>query len=165
VYGELQGSGGPYPANPGNVDWANPGDTPGPGWPLHPTTGLITPYLDPVVTKPNRTWLGWKMLGTGTIDIRSFITLIGVVGGAVTITVSVAKNGTPIESETIVPGWSGGLAGWTGHSLIEMTGVSVATNDIISLQLGWTGPMYFGRTPAGTGQNGETLKIVGGSLA
>ncbi len=164
LYCELQGSGGPYPANPGNVNWANPGDTPGPGWNYRPTTGLVEPYLAPVVTKPNRTWLGIKMLGTGTIDASSFITLIGVLGGSVTITVDLCINGTPVATEVINPPWTGGLAAWTGHSSLSVTAESVSTNDILTLELGWTGPMYFGRTPAGTGQNGETLKVTGGSL-
>jgi hypothetical protein len=162
LYGILYASRGPFPVNPGGVWWATTGSNPGAGWELRPTTGLIEAINDPMNGRP---YSGWKMLGTGTVDVSSFITVVGVLGGAVTIHVAITVNGVEVASKDVVPDYSGGLA-FTYQSIgLDASAVAVVANDEIKLTLGWTGNMYFGRTPGGTGQNGEHLAITGGSLS
>jgi hypothetical protein len=166
VFCSLQASAGPYPANPGGVWFAHVGDSPGAGWTLEPTKGLVSAVVDPLPPKAGRPYSGIKILGTGTVDISLFLTTVGVLGGATTVTASITKNGAVVKSEAHVPAWSHGLQGWTDSFTVTTTGLSVVPNDIIAATIGFTGSnIYFFRTPAGTGQNGESLKITGGSLA
>lgn len=165
VFCSLQGSGGPYPTNPGGVWFANVGDSPGPGWVIEPTKGLVSAVVDPAPPKAGKPYSGIKILGTGTVNVTLYLTTIGVLGGATTVTASITKNGGVVASEAHTPTWVHGLTGYGDSFTVTVTGLSVVPNDIIAATIGNTGNIYFFRTPAGTGQRGESLKITGGSLA
>lgn len=168
LYGVLYGSGGPYDTENGTglVHWANPGDTPGPGWEVRPTTGLITMLTDATPPHPNRTHYGWQVTGTGTINVRTFLTTYGILLNDIsyTWTCAITKNGTIVASEVFAP-TPGNLVpqGWDPE--VTISGLAVVPGDIIETRL-TSSPSKpaFWRTPRGSGQNGECLEITGGSL-
>jgi len=161
VYGALLGSGGPHS---GIVWFANPGDSPGPGWHLEPTTGLVTLLQSGTPPSGNRTWYGIQIDGTGTVDVNLRLTWVGVAVGDYVVTAAILLNGAPVAYEDQAV--SGFLSFKAGSFAINITGLDVVPDDLIQAALSYTGPSFpFFRTPAGTGQQGESLKIVGGSLA
>jgi hypothetical protein len=165
LFGILRGSGGPYTTENGSniVHWANPGDTPGPGFPLEPTTGDIEIMTDGSPPHINRTHWGWKVTGTGTVDAEFYATTIGIASDY-TVTWAVCLNGVVVESITQnVVGASGGTV---LAQLVTATGITVEPDDELTATITCIPPTVpFFRTPAGTGQNGERFAITGGSLS
>ncbi len=172
VYGILRGSGGPYDTEFGTalVYWANPGDTPGPGYPLEPTTGPLTVLTDGTPPKANRTHYGWQIDGNGTIDVTAFLTVYGIIGEGIvyTWTMAICKNGTPVASiaadfEAPV-GANMASQGW--DPIVSVASLAVSNGDEITVTLETSDPrVFFWRTPRGTGQNGERLEITDGALS
>jgi hypothetical protein len=166
LYGTLNGSGGPFTTTEGDnlVYWAHPGDSPGPGFEIIPTTGLISPLLD--ATPPsNRTYYGWLIEGDGTVDVEFYATTVGVLIDDInfTITWAICLNGVPIESAA--QNVSGFLEFMARDQLLTATGVAVTDGDEITATLTCVPPtLPFFRTPAGAGQANERLVITGGSL-
>jgi len=163
VYGILRQSKGPFE---NTVYWSFPGDSPHAGYPLQPTTGLLEPGSDP--DPPNATWpyTGWKVTGTGTVDVTLFLTATGVLIDNInyTITWAITLNGTIVASE--VTNAQGFLKGWADEQTVTVTGLSVAPDDVIGASLTCDPPtMPFFMTPYATGQAGERLEITGGTLA
>jgi hypothetical protein len=165
LFGILRGSGGPYTTENGAnlVHWANPGDTPGPGFPLEPTTGLLTVLTDGSPPHLNRTHYGYQIDGDGTIDVEFYTTIIGIASDF-TVVWSILLNGLVVETESqVVAGASGGTV---LAQLLTIDGLAVANGDVLTASIESIPPTVpFFRTPAGTGQNGERLAITGGSLS
>lgn len=164
VYGILRQSQGPDTDNV--VHWSFPGDSPHAGYPTQATSGLVEVITDP--SPPNAGWpySGWKVTGTGTVDVTFFATATGVLVNDTlyTITWAIRKNGIAVASESGTA--QGSLQFWTDSRTVTITGLSVVPDDVIDAVVSCVpDTMPFFRTPLGTGQNGERLEITGGSLA
>ena len=163
VYGILYMTKGPFG---GIVYYASPGDLPPTGFELKPTVGLLEAVLD--VSPPNASWpyTGWKVTGTGTIDITFFATVTGVPEGLPTITFTVLLNDVVVGSTAVVDGSLNTGLHYLGLSgKVEVAALAVVPNDIITANITASFPFAFFQTPSGTGQNGERLEITGGSLS
>lgn len=149
------------------------GDAPEAGLPLSPTVGLIEMVNDPGgAGGADRPFSGIKMLGSGTVDGKVFATWAGVevgIGNEYTITLSLAVNGTVVDSEVSIVGIpvdaDGFLAFASGGITLEFSGVTVATDDVLTATIMCSPPMPMFTVPSGAGQNGEQFVITGGSLA
>jgi hypothetical protein len=164
VYGTLRQAKGPATDN--IVWWGHVGDNPRAGFVLAPTTGLIEPILD-TVNGPHATYWqysGWKVTGTGTIDVTLYVSTVHVTEGPVTITFSITKNGVAVAAEEVAF-TSAGLLGHSIAQTVTITGLAVAPDDIIRATVTRAGRVYAFMIPAGAGQQNERLEITGGSLA
>lgn len=169
LYGILYVGFGPRTTEYGtNVYYyANPGDTPGPGFLYKPTTGLITPLQDATPPGGNGSWYAWRVDGDGTIDVNAFQTLYGIKMDniAYTWTLAICLNGVPVASNVHNP-VPGNLSpeGWSPS--VSVTGLAVANGDLITVTA-TSSPKNpeFWTSPFGTGQDGERLEITGGELS
>jgi hypothetical protein len=148
------------------VYWGKPGDTPPPGYVVEPTVGPITTITDGDAPNPSWPYTGWLMGGSGTVDLRLFASVAGVLLDNIlySITFAITRNGTVVASEVITA--QGHLQYW--HDLVDVTvaAVSVSNGDVIAGTIICSPPtMPYFRTPSETGQNGEQLTITAGSLA
>ncbi|MEO5965227.1 MAG: hypothetical protein ABIR11_07155 [Candidatus Limnocylindrales bacterium] len=159
TYGILYRSGGPWD---GLAYWGFPGDTPGAGYVLKPTTGLIEVIPAPIVYNGNHPYYGWKINGSGTVDVEMYATVIGVMIGSYTITYGIALNGVLVASN--VQTASGHLVPYGGSGLVTVSGLAVAPDDVLTAVVTCVPGMYFFRTPAGTGQGGERFVVTGEAL-
>lgn len=171
VYGILRMTKGPsqVPASGTDVWFAFPGDDPGPGYPLEPTTGLISPILDGDPTFAGWPYSGWLIEGTGTVDVTFYTTTVGVIMNAPishTVTFSILLNGVVVASTVETVTLASGFAAAGPSGLVTIEDLAVVPDDVISAlvtcQPAMTGPL---RWASGTGQNGERLEITGGSLS
>lgn len=163
VSGILRQSKGPFSDV---VWWSFPGDSPHAGYPLEPTTGLVEP-IEPG-SPPNAIWpyTGWKVTGTGTVDVTLFTTATGVLIDNIdyTITAAICLNGTIVASQVKLA--SGFLKGWAEDFEVSVSTLAVAPDDEITATLVCSPPtMPFFMTPYATGQAGERLQITDGVLA
>lgn len=160
TYGIIRLSKGPFD---GLVYWQAPGDTPPSGYQTQPTEGLIEPLTDG--SPPNANWplYGWKINGTGTVDVTAFLTAVGVLGAG-TVTFGIALNGVVVESESVVV--SGFLEFWSHEFRIDLAALDVVPDDELTVLLSCTpaGGIHMFLTPAGAGQQGERFEITGGTL-
>lgn len=164
--GILRQSAGPFPAEGNLVYWDFVGDNPNAGFPLEPTTGMIEALEDGSPPDALRPFYGWKVTGTGTVDVEFFATTVGVLVDDIEylITYAICLNGIVVASETT--GASGFLEFWTDEKLVSVSALAVVPDDEITATIVCTPPtMPFFRTPAATGQVGERLRITGGSLS
>lgn len=140
------------------------GDSPPAGWPTQPTTGLISALTD--ATPPNTNWAiyGWKVEGTGTIDLLFFASAAGVIGGGTyTVTWAICKNGTIVASEVQSP-TGAGLAYWKGEQSVTVSALAVVPDDVLTCTVTCSPEMPRSLVvPAGVG-NGERFEVTGGSL-
>lgn len=158
--GILYRSAGPFDG--GQVYFDASGDLPESGLPESPTTGLIEAIVDGSPPDAGRPFAGWKMLGDGTVDGEIYVTTVGVgLNVAYTMTLSLAVNGTIVQSEVLIQTVDGYMA---SHILLTFTGVTVATDDELIAILTCSPAMPFFGTPYGAGQQGERFVITGGSL-
>lgn len=169
LYGILYVGFGPRQTEYGTdiLYFANPGDTPGPGFEYRPTTGLITPMQDATPPGGNGSWYAWRVDGDGELDLVFFTNVIGVIiPPGIDITYSVNLNGTPVESVTHSEA-AEGLEGHGDSATITITGLAVSNGDLITAHVSFSpaGHYAFGRSPAGTGQNGQRLEITGGTVS
>jgi hypothetical protein len=160
----LYRSAGPYD---GLVWWDASGDNPEAGLPEAPTTGMLDILIDMGgPTGANRPYYAIKVTGTGTVDVEFFGSTTGVLVDDInyTITYAIRVNGSVVASESVVV--SGFLEYHQHFQLVTATAVPVLPDDEITASISTVpASMPFFRTPAGAGQNGERLKITGGSLA
>ena len=134
------------------------GDEPPSGYPGRPTVGLVEP------DGSTGDWTGFRINGTGTVDIVWQFTTCGVpAGGETLILWKIMKNGaTPVESSVIVPG---GLYYWKYNHQMSAT-FSVEPGDVITCAIECLAPVIaFFRAPAGAGNLTHRLEITGGSLS
>ena len=135
-----------------------------PGYVVVATAGLISATL--ATSPPNPTWpyKGWTINGTGTINVRFFATVTGVLmdNTAHVITWHILRNGGSVASESQAV--SGHLK-YLGTSQ-EVLGASIAVvpGDVITPAIFHTPAIPLFRTPQGTGQAGERFEITGASL-
>jgi hypothetical protein len=146
--------------------YANPGDTPGPGFEYRPTTGLLTPLQDATPPGGNGSWYAWRIDGDGTVDVVCHITGYGILlGGSSTWTLAINLNGTPVaDAEATFT--SDGLLGQGWDPTVTITDLAVTNGDLITATLIATDPQpAFFRAVRGAGQGGERLEITGGDLS
>jgi hypothetical protein len=167
LYGILRGSSGPDTTENGSnlVHWGNTGDDNVPGYAIIPTTGDIEVLVDasPPQGRPN--W-GWKVTGTGTVDVEFFATTTGVLIDDINyaVTWAICLNGVVVASAS--QNAQGFLVGWGSSQLVTVSALAVVPDDEITATLTCIPPtMPFFRTPAGAGQANERLVITGGSLS
>jgi hypothetical protein len=136
------------------------GDAPIAGAPIQPTVGLIEALNDPAgPLAPSWDYFGWKINGTGTVDVKFYCSTVGVTGG-IDITFEIRKNGVAVASETKNTG---------PHMSADMTviglAIPVVPDDVISayIQCDPAGLPFF-QAPRGTGDNAEALTITGGTV-
>jgi hypothetical protein len=164
VYGILYRTSGP--AIDGTVYFDFPGDTPGAGYELRPTSGAIEVLTDGDPPNPGYPELGFKVTGTGTIDVTFYATTTGVLidNNVYTVTWAILKNGVQVASESQVV--SGFLELAFLEQSVTVSALDVAPDDEITAYLQCVPrTMPFFGTPAGTGQRGERLEITGGTLS
>ena len=163
VYGVLYGSDGPHS---NLVYFARTGDNPGPGWQYKPKTGAIS-YLEDLTPPHGRPYYGFEVTGTGTIDVKMFLTTYGIKMNDIVYTwsVHICLNGVSVADVTFNP-TPGNLSPQGWDPTVTITGLSVAPGDLVTGELR-VSPSFpaFWRTPRGSGQNGERLEITGGSLS
>jgi hypothetical protein len=149
------------------VWFAQPGDTPPPGYAVQPTVGDIEVIQDtggPYGT--GWSYQGWKVNGTGTLDVAFYASTVGVLIDNITysITYAIRLNGSVVASEAV--NVSGFLVPHGHFQLVTVAGLAVEPDDEISATITCIPPtMPFFRSPLGTGQEGERLEITGGTLA
>jgi hypothetical protein len=160
-----------YQSKGGNGDitrFGSTGDTPAPGWTSQPKVGLVSYVQNLSAPNPGWTYEGFEIDGTGTVDVRLFLTTAGVLDGTKDIVYSILLNGAPVATETnnktLSPGQS--LEYMADEQEVTITGLAVEPGDIIAASVSClpTAMPFFG-SPAGTGQSGESLSITGGTLA
>lgn len=153
------------------LNWGKSGDAPPPGYPTRPTVGLIAPLADPAPYDSVYPWIGWSILGTGTVDVIVVASYIGVLepgdnSRVRTMTLTLRRNGTAVPGATASRSHTGGLRLYSGVLAVDIDGVAVASGDQLTATLTLTGA---GATPAkvalATGQNGERFEITGGGLS
>ncbi len=153
------------------LNWGPVGDTPPSGYPTRPTVGLIEALPDPAPYSGAYPWIGWKVLGTGTVNGIVVASYHGVLEAGDnsrvrTVTLTLELNGTPVTDMSVSRSHTGGLRSYLGVLTLPFADVDVVTDDELTATLTITGA---GATPAkvalATGQNGERFEITGGSLA
>lgn len=155
----LYRSDGPHDAV---IWWDASGDNPEAGLPSAPTQGLIEILDD--TGSADRPYRGFKITGTGTIDVEMYATVVGVLVGTYTLTYAICVNGSVVASEAQIV--SGSLQYLSTGMLVVANGLAVSPDDEVTATLTCEPPTlpFFG-TPAGAGQNNERFVIVGGSLS
>lgn len=151
------------------VYWNFPGDTPDAGYPLNPTSGSIEPVEDLSAPNPDWPYTGWKVTGTGTVDVYVYITvrtvLVASVAPSHTVTVALRLNGVVIASDIhVTPTLSPpAMLAYADDYVVEVSGVAVVPDDVLTVTLS-VSPQWNFTTPLATGQHGERFQITGGSL-
>ena len=151
------------------VYWNFPGDTPDAGYPLNPTSGSIEPVEDLSAPNPDWPYTGWKVTGTGTVDVYVYITvrtvLVASVAPSHTVTVALRLNGVVIASDIhVTPTLSPpAMLAYADDYVVEVSGVAVVPDDVLTVTLS-ASPQWNFTTPLATGQHGERFQITGGSL-
>lgn len=138
-------------------DWV--GDEPDTGGGFQPTVGLIEALSDPSgPLAPTWIYYGWKINGTGEVNLRWRCSTISITPDSVTFNILV--NDVIVSSTTQSNGGSHG-----NDCDIVVTGLAVATNDVITTQLVFDPPdTPFSQAPRGIGTNNEYFCITGGSV-
>lgn len=142
------------------------GDSPPAGWPLAPTSGLLTAKTDATPPNANWTYYGWEVGGTGTVDALFRASAAGVKGnGTYTVTWAIRKNGVVVASDDVIVTGTG-LAYWSDVNEITVSALAVTTGDVLTATVSCS-PAMPGAivVPAGTGGGSEAFTITGGTLA
>jgi hypothetical protein len=149
----------------GNVYFAQPGDTPPPGWLPITTMSGLTAVTDPAAPNPGWSYVGWDVTGTGSLDLRLSASIAGVLVDNIplTFTLAITLNGSVVASEQLV--LTGSLV-YFGPMMpdVTITGLALVPGDEIRARLTVSPSMGF-ITPSGTGQSNEGFYVTGGSLA
>jgi hypothetical protein len=142
------------------LQFAAPGDTPPAGFPVIPTSALITP--GPGGGGP-WAYTGWTIGGSGTIDLYLNCPVAGVtVPVPVDVIVELLHNDAVIGSDS--RSYSIGLR-YIGFSAeITVTGVSVSPGDTITARVRSTAGVAF-LGARGIGDLNQRMEITGGSLS
>lgn len=139
-------------------DWV--GDFPDTGGATQPTVGLIEAlHDDDGPFAPTWVYYGFKMLGSGTIDVKFYASTIGI-GPPDSVTFCITKNGVVVASQEYEN------VGYGNDGTVTVTALPVSTDDVIGARIVADPPAVpFFQSPRGTGDNAEALTITGGSLS
>lgn len=160
VFGIFYSPAGPMPSD-GFTRWT--WEASAPGYPAIPTVGLIESITDPDPTQPDRPFKGWKINGTGDVDVNVRLDCVWVTDQASTITCAIVKNGAIVESD-VYAHTPGGLGYYTHTFDITATGIPVVPDDVITVLLTQASPQAYFRTPSGAGDTSFRFAITGGTL-
>jgi hypothetical protein len=141
------------------LQFAAPGDTPPAGFPVVPTSALITP--GPGGTDP-WAYTGWTIEGTGTIDLYLNCPVAGVSLSAVDVIVEMLHNGAVIGSDSRSYTVPLRYIGFTAE--ITVTGLSVSPGDTITARVRSTAGVAF-LGARGIVDLNQRMEITGGSLS
>ncbi len=136
------------------------GDWPIAGCGTHNTVGLIEALQDPDgPASPGWPFYGWKINGTGTINVTFYTSTIGI-ANPLTVIQQIRKNGISV-AEVIYD-----ASGFNGSQLtVSVDALDVEPDDVITAyvhSIPEDAPFF--RTPRGTGDCLEALTITGGEL-
>jgi hypothetical protein len=131
------------------------------------TSGPIEAMFFEGQYEPSHSYLGWKILGTGTVDVTICISSAGVLpGDEGSITLTLKRNADTIATDSYEWDFAEGsfLNGASSLQTFSVEGIEVEPDDELVVYWATTPELYMWGMPTGTGQNGERFEITGGTL-
>lgn len=136
------------------------GDFPETGGGVQPTVGLIEALSDPDgPMAPVWDFYGWKILGTGNVDVEFQTSIIGVGAPGWSCVFSLLKNGVVVASNEVF-----NAGGTSADGGVTVTGLPVDVDDVLTVAIHSPIPTAFFQSPRGVGTNNEYFKITGGTV-